>query len=56
MATINGTSASHATSDLEYAIGQLNNYPPEQRTLTLIICLMRNSDARAALKELAGMS
>lgn len=54
MATINGTSAD-MRKDLEYAIGQLNNYPPEQRTLTLIICLMRNSDATAALAALAGM-
>jgi hypothetical protein len=42
--------------DLEHAIGQLNNYPPEQRTLTLIICLMRNSYARSTLKAFAGMT
>ena len=47
-----GDNGADMRSDVEYAVGQLDNYPPEQRTLTLIICLMRNSDARSALAAL----
>lgn len=42
-------------ADLEYAIGLMNNFPPEQRTLTLFLCLIKNSEARAALAVLAGV-
>jgi hypothetical protein len=48
--------SSHADmrSDLENALRIMSNYPPEQRTATLLICLMRNSDARSSLSSLIG--
>lgn len=42
-------------SDFEYALGQLNNHPPERRTPELLFCLMRNSEARAAMSSILGM-
>lgn len=50
-----GVNSADMRSDLEHAIELMNNYPPEQRTLTLMVSLMRNSDARSALSSLLGM-
>lgn len=54
--TFSGNVCADTRADLESAIGQLNNYPPEKRTLTLIICLLKNSNARSVLAALAGMT
>ena len=42
-------------SDFEYALGQLNNHPPEHRTPELLFCLMRSGEARTALSAILGM-
>ena len=57
MTTLEGKDNSVAMrSDFEYALGQLNNHPPEHRTPELLFCLMRNGEARTALSAILGMN
>lgn len=39
-------------SDLDGALQLMSNYPPEQRTSTLLFLLLRNDGARAAVSSI----